>query len=586
MIIDSISHYDTSQCRKSLKSRTERLRNSAMLKFKGFGGSREKFLSIAMPVVKEQMLTTRASIRANFRSPQFWTVVAEDNADKENARNAEMLMTQNSRATRWSSKAWQQHTEILTRYGASVNYCAPVSKFEKSMQPVQDPFYGITYQETEKEILTAYNGVLDPLNYGQDPEIASACDAPYQFHRERIHISELKRRLLVAIESEKLGATNPWDTNILMAKLEQLKGGYRDEKYYSGSMEVSANGERRNSHYYDLVHWFGVLPIEGNEASNVLYYAVVLDGEIVRFQARGYSQESQYSILRTDPHDMYWWGSPQAEYRVPHENFLNTHVNATYDQLLKSMKQYVFYDKNSGIPENLQQIMPWGGMVPVDAQNDRRVSDIFSSWQPNPVDLNSSNAITQLVEQQMRNTSARPELTRSSGQRAVAANTATGAELLQQQGDLMQSDYLEQIANGLENVGEVTYNVLKEVLPPIFTVTGPKSGTLELTLMDIMGAMRFQVHSSLTKNRRSELTRYQNALTWWLNLAGTGHPAFQDTDPRPIYREVWRMLDVGDVDEIVPEEPEQTQPDMMQQGQPPQMQQPQQPVAQGVPGVQ
>ncbi len=554
-INDSIGHYDASMCKKTLKSRHERLRDSAMLKFPGFGNSREKYLSIALPIVKEQMLMTRASIRANFRSTQFWTVTPESVESKVQARNVEMLITQNSRATNWKSVSWQKHTEQISKYGATVNYSAPLTKINSQRVPVMHPVFGITYDRVDKEMHTVYNSVIDVRNYGQDPGIACAEDSPYQFHREHMHISEIKRRVLLAEENEKLGGTNPWDKKLLTKKLGQLKDGYQDAKYYSGQEKHRTDGSGYNKHYFDVLHWFGILPIEGNEDSPHVYYAVLLEGDIVRFQQLEYYQESPYDIVRTDAHDMYWWGSPQGEYRIPHQNFLNIHINATKDSLIKSMKEYVFFDKNAGIPENLQQIMPWGGMVPVDVQNDRRVSDIYNSFRSQPVDIRGSDWIANKVEQQMRGMSSRPELTQAGGQRAVAANTATGVEALQAQGDLMQGDYLEQIAHGTVAIGHTNYELLKHTLPPFFDVSTPATGSKEMTLIDIMGAMSFEVHSSLTKNRRSELQRYQNALTWWMNMAGTGHPAFQSTDPTPIYREVWRMLDVGDVDEIVPEEP-------------------------------
>jgi hypothetical protein len=151
----------------------------------------------------------------------------------------------------------------------------------------------------------------------------------------------------------------------------------------------------------------------------------------------------------------------------------------------------------------------------------------------------------------------------------LANNTATAANLINDTVDQLESDCMETFAYALTLTGKKNVLQLQQFLGDQIRIRpNPKAAPKELWKSEILGDFWYTVLSSLHKNTVQEAIRVQNVLTQMINFKGTGDPTWQNVNMVPIARKWISMLDIGDVDDVMPQQ--QTAPMAMpgMQGQP------------------
>jgi hypothetical protein len=128
---------------------------------------------------------------------------------------------------------------------------------------------------------------------------------------------------------------------------------------------------------------------------------------------------------------------------------------------------------------------------------------------------------------------------------------------MQAEADALQYDYLSEFAVGIKDMCRADVIMFQQRSNDWFQIRpNPKEPARVLHKNNILGDYAFQVESSMTKNTQTELMKYQNALTWIMNMQGTGNPALQRVNMDKLFRATLKKFDLDvDMDEVYPEQP-------------------------------
>jgi hypothetical protein len=248
-----------------------------------------------------------------------------------------------------------------------------------------------------------------------------------------------------------------------------------------------------------------------------------------------------------------WHGVSDSEYIVTHENYLNTLLGMTLDSAMRSMQQYIFFDKKRINTGDINNMFRNNGFVPVDA-NDVPINQLISAFQPGAINMSVMQYGAQAVQQSIQQIGTKVDLQRKQNDGGLANNTATAANMIAGQADLLESDLQNNFNYGIVNCGEKQLIMLQQMLPDLFYVRPkPKEQEQEYEKYFILGDFEIDIHSTLEKNKQGELLRLQNLVTWWLNIAQ--NPILQSAAVNilPVIKDIWNKADVPS-DEIMPSE--------------------------------
>src|SRR4030042_3181523 len=113
---------------------------------------------------------------------------------------------------------------------------------------------------------------------------------------------------------------------------------------------------------------------------------------------------------------------------------MNSFLSMTADNALSSMRQYIFFGKDTIDPADIAASHRRNGFVPVDVQN-YAVGNMVQSFQPGALNLNPAQFITQMVNDSIQKMSTKIDLSRQTDQGGgVQSNsTATAANIIANQ---------------------------------------------------------------------------------------------------------------------------------------------------------
>lgn len=538
------SYFDNRVYRK-LRKRYRNLNDTNDMRFPS---TSERFFSkMAFPLVKERTITRRAMLRATYRQDPIWTLDALGDTTPESAMLMGDVLNLNSKSTKFRQICFLPMTNSCARYGCSVTFTDLAETNQMIYDTVDGPM-GPERQQVPIQRINARNVPIHILNYFRDP-YDYGNNPSYEGHITRWRFSELMGR-----------AKNAPELYIKENLMRCLKEGQKH--LVSDANFHVEDKEDWNQHGIDISHFCAQINIEGNEDDETYYY-VEMDGEhnIIRLQANTYDKNMRnYTISLVEPRYDAWWGNTDAEYVIPHENFYNLIMNATADQAMRNLESYVWYNKGMIDPADINNRHKNGGFIGADVKQGMTLSQMIYQQQPRNITDNNTQFALQELKESAQSLSTRPDLRRSANQGGLKNDTLGAAQMIEQQGNLMESDIMEQFGQGIIMIGEKNVTILKQFLPLEFAIR-PKLNQSQMVIdkRQILGDMAVSIRNSSQTNKIAEAGRLQAAITQIMNFKGSQLPEIMQINLVPIIRKWIRELDLGDVEEIYPEQAQMAQ---------------------------
>lgn len=332
----------SSPCHKQLESRIKTLNASWDMKISSpNSGNRQNFLSkVSYGLVKQQQLTRRAIFSNNFRADPLFTFKAVGTTPEDNAINIQDIVQANNEQTHFRQKTLMPGNSGVAKVGVAVVMTEYCNNKQLGWRTVGDQVYGA--RRVYGPIKNTHNAVsflINPLNYFQDFNCVESNEASFRGHVERIKISALvnKYRTQTGLYIKE---------NIEEVIRKALKSNSISEFYFDS--EENKSFADIDSHMVDLIRGQFQLHFDGNEDNETYYYVEMVGDTIIRFQDNPYDMNMNlYTPITCERRDEFWWGNTPAEYSLQNERNMNLLLNASLDNVLESMKRYVFYNKNA-----------------------------------------------------------------------------------------------------------------------------------------------------------------------------------------------------------------------------------------------
>lgn len=550
-VMNNKEAYKASSCYKRLKNGYTRLRDSNDMVFGGQGGGGTFKSKVAFPIVKTRTILRNAIFSQNFRGDPLVSVLKAGNTTKEQALNMQKLLSHNLKATMFRDRAFRKIKLSASKYGTAVAYTVFNEDSKKGFK-TQQTAYGIdrVFGTLDKNQL-AINIPIHILNFITDPDITDHYQSPHQGHEERINLSTLINRV-------GQNPDNYIGENVKKVILRAKKESLEDKDYYS-----DVESTKNNKFKLDLYRTYAQINIKGNEDDVGHYYLEIVGGKIIRIQRNPNDRDLvPYSVFTYYPRDEAWWGNSDSEFVLPHENFTNLTMGIKADNMLRAMQQHIFHAKGTIDPSDWNNRVVNGGMVGVDLKDGMDLNKMLHFNQFTDTSVLAVDSMMREIKENQQQLSARPDFfSRTSRTGPLQNTTATATNVLEEQGDVIESEILEGFEAGLKTMSRNDLILLQQRLPNDegFQISPDANSQLTLEKQDILGDFAFSIKTSLTRNKTNELIRLQNFFTFLMNLRGTQDPAAMRINLPPIVERLLKSADVGDLEEVYPEQQEQSQ---------------------------
>ena len=543
-----IDSYSGSECKKKLKNRVSRMNNSLDMRFnnrRGRSSPKNSWLSkVAFPLCRESYANLSATLKANFRGNPMFSAKALGESIAANARILQTTLSLNLKSTKFRSTTFNRNRRYAARYGCCVYHTGFGTTPIEELRTIETQL-GIQQVPSELRRNNAINTAIHVLNYFQNPNIADPEKADYRGYTSRDYVSELiadSRRSQFYIKD-----------NLEHIIKKAKKSSVEYSNYYEGK------GVDYKSHMVDRHYWWGTLNIVDNEEDETVYYMEMVGDKIIRIQT--HEAERNFiplTVCTLEQRLEWWWGNTAVENVLPHENYMNLILSLTADDAIKATENIVFYESGSIDVADLNARAQNGGYVPMDLQG-KSARDMFYNYQRLPMNMNGTQYIMSEVKESAQRGSIKSDLSRQGLPGGPRNKTLGAAQILEEEGNLVQSDFLTEFADGHILLAEKNAAILQEQMPDEFFIReNERQGQQLIYKGQILGDFGFEMESSLTKNKQSEALRLQNAITMLLNAKGSGNPDVQNTGQVLVkaMREWVRKLDLPgvDLDEDMPEQ--------------------------------
>jgi len=555
----------------NLQARYLRLRDSNDMIF---GSPRESsrtthgdqfYSNISMPMVKPRTLVREAMFSHNFRGNPLITLGKTSGGSKENAMNAQGLLNDNLRVTKFRELCFRRVKYDCARYGSAVVF----SQFNHSKKEgwvLEKTPFGIQQKRgivDEQEVVN--NFPVHILQYFQEPGISIP-----EYARYRGAVRPTTLADIIADYKMNPDAFIKKNVKEFFKKAKDFSEGNGDSNFQDKYGEASNRYRKTPGKMpIDVVCMFNKLnTIKGNEANQSHYYIEMIDGKIIRFEHNPYIYDTvPFSIFNYYPREDSWCGNSDSEFLLPHENFMNVIMKKKADVALNALEQFIFYRKDSIDQRDWDARHESGGMVAVKG-DEVPLNNILQPYQFNDNSTNTTDSIVRYLQQNADVISPSSASTRDPAM--LRSDTAAAVNSMEASEDVQESHILEGFSYGLRTVGENNITLLQEFLADRFMIS-PDTNKPDQILdrEQIMGRFKYDTETSLTKNKTFELMRIQNIISGLMNFKGSQDPSWARVNLEPIIHGWLKNADVGDMEEILPPAPP------MQPGMQPPMPQPQ-----------
>lgn len=559
---DRITMYEGSPTRKRLEKKVKKLQacwdQNPLKENKGQG---KFFADINLNLVKEQQLIQRAIATNNFRIEPNFTLSATGNTPMENAINMQDLLDSNNKQIKYNMLTKVPVIDRCAKYGSCVVITEHGYKSKGGMQTVIDPLIGAQRVPYNQSTINACTYIIDSLNYGQNPYSTSCDDSDFRYHLQRYTPAQLfgiiQRDPSMFIKE-----------NVEKVFKEIKKNNQVEEKYYDQQGRQVGSDFNKTLLSDCVIGQFQIL-IEDNEDDDTYYDVWMIGDTIIRFGDNPYDKNmNKYTVMTFEPSLRDWFGDTPAEYLISNENALNLLNSIGFENLIASMKRYVFYNKGMFADGfNLNQY-PMNSFIPANIPAGTNASQMLFTYQVPDTSGNANSDIYQRIMQQ--NLSTSPDLSTPISQGGMNNKTAAAANIVTNKGDTKDADVLEQLSFRFASVAEKQIIILQQFLGNSNDIEVKPAGnkpTRVIGKKDIMGNMF--VETNVQKSYQGEMQRYMNFITWFKNLQGSS-PELGQANIVPMVRQVLRLSQTLKADDVLPETLEQApgyQPTQVQPGQ-------------------
>lgn len=553
--------YRNSLCRKALCDRLDRLDSSWDMEVGASRGNgrqaanQAQFLAqLSFPLVKQQILTRRAIFTNNFRTDPLWTLKAIGNTPDENAINMQDLLEANNQQTEFRPLVLVPSIDQTVRWGASVVFTEYCATEEKGYRTIGDPVMGSRrVYGVVKATKNAKSYAINPRNYEQDPRTVSCDASDWRGHTERRSLAWFINRVQA---NPKLYIKENVENIIKRVKQQNEL----DPNHYDPTQRESRQDFNKVA-VNDIFRGQVQFHIEGNEDDQTYYYVEMIGDKIVRMQDNPYDMNlNQYDVLTCEPRYEYWWGNTPAEYSIGNEDRLNLLLGLSIENAIEQMKRYVFYNKNA-IDPSLMNRAASNGKIPVDVNKDVALNNLLFTYQIPDTSSNAlGDAYARILENDQRVNST-PDLSRPTASGGMSNKTATAASILTNRGDTQDADILERYSYCLMNVGKKHSVILAQFLGnfgPIMIRPSAVDSIRQVQKSQITGNFQFAMDTALQKSYQGEMIRYQNVVTWLLNMVNSGLPV--QPNFQPLVKQVLKMGQFVKLDEVLPDQNQMMMP--------------------------
>lgn len=496
---------------------------------------------VVFPIVKERSLLRRAITSANYRSSDTFTLVGTGSTPQDNAVNAELVLNLNMAHTFFKMLCLKPCIDTASKFGTAIIYTYWKADEDEKLKTVYDPTTGMyERQRIRSNRKNSWNVQIDLRDYFQNPSIANPDESDFQGHYKRLTLADL----ITMLDDDTYIREN------LAKVIDDLKRGLsRKNKRLWQDKEIGQYED-------DLIHFEGLIQIKGNEDGTQRYTCEMIGDTIIKLMVDNYDDDIRsYTVLNFDKRSEWYWGNSDSEYVVAHENFLNTFLSMSADNAMRSMQQYIFFAKDTINPADIANIHRNNGFIPVDVKN-YNLSNLINPFQPGNINLANANFVTQMVNDSIQKMSTKVDLSRKSDQGGVQNNaTATAANILAGQSDILEADILENFDFGVSDCGRKNLVMLQQFLSELFYVRPrPQDAERQLQKFQILGDFEYQINSTASKNKQGEMLRMQNLATWLLNIMA--NPIMQQAgyNVAPIVKDILQKADIPSVEDVLPNE--------------------------------
>jgi hypothetical protein len=551
-IKDRVSTYMRSRCRQMLGERVQRLNSSWDMQIGNLrrAGNRkynqQQFLGqISYPLVKQQMLVRRAIFGANFRADPIFTLSGIGNTPQENAVNMQDLLQSNNEQIEFRPRVLAPSNDMVSKWGVAVIYTEYAENQVRGWRTIADPVMGA--KRVHGVVIDTKNAqchVLDPLNYFQNPNVVDCDKSDFKGHIERQKLSWLVDRINSHPEV--------YIKENIEKVVKQVKAQNHISEFYYDPQQRQSRHDFDRIAINDIIRGQFQIHLEGNEDDSTYYYVEMVGDTIIRFQDNPYDMNlDQYTVMTCEPRYDFWWGNTPAEYSINNENSLNLLLGLSIENALESMRRYIFYNKNA-IDPNLWNHVASNGKIPVDVTKDVNLNNLLFTYQvPDASGKPLSDAYARILENDQRLSSS-PDLSRPTSMGGLQNKTATAANIMTNKGDNLDADILERYSYCVMQVGRKESVILAQFLGnfgPIMIRPGSSEVIRMVRKENITGNYQFAVDTALQKSYQGEMLRYQNVVTWLLNLTNSGMQL--PVNFVPLVQQVLRMAEIKDPDAVL-----------------------------------
>jgi hypothetical protein len=538
------STYENSKCKKSLRARYDRLKDSNDLQIGTARGDHNFLSKLVFPIVKERSLIRNAIFTKNYQGDPLFTTTPIGGTTRETSDYQQSLLNANTRATQFRYMTLRHLFLSSSQYGSTVGYTYWSRSSKTAMKTINDPVYGVIRRRVPTVRENAVTRQVHILDYIQDPHVSEPLLSDINAHMEHVQLSTL-------IGQYKADPDLYVKDNVEWVIREAKKS-------VDGINDSSKHKETEGSDYslngIDKFCGYAVINIAGNEDDDTRYYFEIVGDKIIRFhQNENDGDEVPYSFFDYYPRSDVWWGNADSEFVQPHENFFNLIMQLSADNALRLSQMIIFHEQGAIDGDAWAHRAANGGRVPVKLMQNRRLQDLVWQFQPQDISMNARDSVLREVKESMQRMSTRPDILRPAAEGGLQNTTATAVNQIEQMGDMLETNVLVNFDFGLVRCGKITLSMLMQHLGNQIGVRArPEDPEQIIEKWQILGDSEINLHTALTKNRSSELVRLQNFITGLQNFKGTADPSWQNVNLIPIIRHWLKLADVGDVDEIYP----------------------------------
>ena len=527
---------------KTLKKRYDSINNSLDLRFgQNDRAPRNSFkVNFVIPLARETMTAQRAIAWNAFQKDPMYTLTPSGSTSWDSAKKMQMTLNTHLENRKYKAKAFMKHIDQCARYGMSINYAYFNTSAGTVLQTVPNYINGIrvgyTQQEVENYDRGVSNDVIHVLNIYFNPNVADIDKTDFIGFKDRMALSSF--------------AAQCRDNPLYIQK--NVKKVIKDVKASGDNVDndLGRVATTVNKGYYKL-HF------KNNEDDDTLYYCETVDDTLIRIHPNfNERNNTNIDIMTFEKRIDSPMGNASNEMQIPMEHMLHTLMNMEADTAVQRLQNYILYNANLGVdPTKINDAAKNGGWIPVWAKPGDRFSDLFHQVSFQNDGYRGIEWITNEVKESGQRVKEKPDYMRTVNTGGVRNDTATAANIMKTEGDLIANFYLSQFAHGMANVGESNMDILKQYLAPYFVVrTKQNADPIELTKEEILGNHGVKTETSLTINNQLQAMNLYNVLTGLQNFRGTMDPTWQNVNMTDLARGwIKAVVPNFDVDRIFPE---------------------------------